>query len=463
MRSDGIAEDGAVQGMPSDKALPLSARTMANESLMPEYSVPPPEKSAGETGHLQGDAQMSGARRRQRHSRASGTDGVAAIPNAEPKKLKPRAVRNNPAQAGGEGAAGEVPTTGVSVPPLADEQPAAMAGGDRGARESLQPGASMPPVAVIVTRIRTLARERRYAIKQQVSLGNRLGGTVRSILGWQLALPEKKREAIRKGAAALIKSVHTDPPTDEPIDETEAMVARYVLVTDSAMAPFARARNGVEKAMQKAAQELPVWPWVKSVSGFGALGLAVIVGEAGDIGSYANPGKLWKRLGLAPVQKDGVTLAASSWRSKGGLSAEDWTKAGYSPHRRAELYAFIGDALLRAQWRAGKDGEPGHAIGPYGEAYAGKKAEYLMREGWTPKHADMAARRYMTKRVIRDLWRAWRAPGDDGEKRENTMDLDRLYAILAETTIQLRKGEIVEGSPAQELLYGIIPLTPVPA
>jgi hypothetical protein len=31
----------------------------------------------------------------------------------------------------------------------------------------------------------------------------------------------------------------------------------------------------------------------------------------------------------------------------------------------------------------------------------------LARE-WTPAHADNDARRFMTKRLIRDLWQAWR-------------------------------------------------------
>jgi hypothetical protein len=63
--------------------------------------------------------------------------------------------------------------------------------------------------------------------------------------------------------------------------------------------------------------------------------------------------------------------------------------------------------MFRAQWRGEKDGIAAHAIGPYGEAYGERKAWNLAR-GWTPGHAENDARRYMTKRLIRDLWRAWR-------------------------------------------------------
>ena len=68
--------------------------------------------------------------------------------------------------------------------------------------------------------------------------------------------------------------------------------------------------------------------------------------------------------------------------------------------------------MLRAQWRGEKkddDGNiisPGHAIGPYGEHYRRKKAEYIAREHPAP---DRAARRYMAKMFLRDLLNAWRA------------------------------------------------------
>jgi hypothetical protein len=73
---------------------------------------------------------------------------------------------------------------------------------------------------------------------------------------------------------------------------------------------------------------------------------------------------------------------------------------------QAEMWAMLDDVLHRAQWRAERDGAPAHALGPYGEHYARKHAEYVARDHPAP---GKAARRYMAKMFIRDLWCAWSA------------------------------------------------------
>jgi ParB-like nuclease domain len=161
------------------------------------------------------------------------------------------------------------------------------------------------------------------------------------------------------------------------------------------------------------ARELPAWQSVGTVKGVGELGLAVIVGEAGDIGGYATPAKLWKRLGLA------VFDGRRQGNPGADATAEDWILHDYNRQRRAEVWAFLSDVMFWAQWRGARD-EHGkdpkktdkpvavaaHAIGPYGAVYAERKAWNLAR-GWVPAHADADARRVMSKRFLRDLWIAW--------------------------------------------------------
>ena len=53
--------------------------------------------------------------------------------------------------------------------------------------------------------------------------------------------------------------------------------------------------------MMAFAKALPVASFVEETRGFGYLGLAQIVAEAGDLSNYANPAKLWKRFGLAVI------------------------------------------------------------------------------------------------------------------------------------------------------------------
>lgn len=234
---------------------------------------------------------------------------------------------------------------------------------------------------------------------------------VRRTLGWRLDLPEAERDAIKKGAARLVASIVKNENIGHHAFLT---VAPLVAANEAGRTAFDALRRESETWMRKLAKTMPAYEWVASVPGFGELGFAVVIAEAGDIGAYANPAKLWKRLGLAVIrgQRQG--------RPGDNASADEWIEHGYNKRRRAEMFAFFSDAMLRAVWRGEKDGKPAHAIAHFGEVYGAKKAEYLARveltaglppkhpEKWTPKRADMAARRYMTKRVLRDLWREWR-------------------------------------------------------
>ncbi|MBX6392473.1 MAG: hypothetical protein IRY96_03290 [Burkholderiales bacterium] len=271
--------------------------------------------------------------------------------------------------------------------------------------DTLTSMARMSPAATILLLMELQAR-RVACIKGQVRLNNARLALVRRALGWRGDMPEKEREATRKQAQAIVAMVlnggEDQRRRDAHLESVLAAVSSFIVATERALEPFDAMRDETEKAMKKAARSLPVYAWAKEIKGLGDLGLAVIVGEAGDLAAYANPAKLWKRLGLAVINGE---------RQRKKTAPDEAALHGYNPHRRAEMYAVVGEPLLRAQWRGGKDGEPGHALGPYGEAYARKKAEYLAREGWTAAHADAAARRYMTKCLLRDLWEAWgRAP-----------------------------------------------------
>lgn len=99
-----------------------------------------------------------------------------------------------------------------------------------------------------------------------------------------------------------------------------------------------------EKRMKQIARQLPAHDWVKSIKGFGEMNFAILIAEAGDLRNYANPGKLWRRFGLAPIEGK----ALSTWRRFGGFSAKDWEAAGYSPRRRALIFV-VGDCLIKKQ------------------------------------------------------------------------------------------------------------------
>lgn len=158
----------------------------------------------------------------------------------------------------------------------------------------------------------------------------------------------------------------------------------------AAMMPLTDARNGiekhrkaVEKRLTKLAADLPVAPFVIATRGVGLLSLAAIVGEAGDLGSYANPAKLWKRMGLA-VMPDGRQRRTS------GVAA---LEHGYSPARRCVIWN-VGAGIVKA-------------CGPLKAVYDARKL-YELERVETRVHAHNRAQRYVEKRFLRDLWLAWR-------------------------------------------------------
>jgi len=152
----------------------------------------------------------------------------------------------------------------------------------------------------------------------------------------------------------------------------------------------------IEKTLRKMAKGLPVYPWVKSVGGFGEGNLAAIIGEAGDLSNYSNPAKLWKRMGLAVIGGE---------RQRRVSDADLALVHGYSPERRSIAY-LLGECLMKAKSK-----------NPYGPLYDERKAYELTRVK-TPAHAHNRAVRYITKRALRDLWRAWRDTGGEAKPRE---------------------------------------------
>jgi len=231
----------------------------------------------------------------------------------------------------------------------------------------------------LIDDIRAWHRKRCYYLKQHLRARNGLSAEVRRGLGWSRELSKSERKKMGRQASALIDKLGKD-------SDWEDMIAMTLV----AIKPLEDVEHKCKKRVAKLAAQLPVWKsFGESIRGFGANSLGVIIGEAGDLSNYANPCKLWKRMGLGLV--DGIR--------QGGLpknaSKEEWIKHGYNPCRRSRMWN-IGDALIK-----------GNREGKYRTLYLSQKDKYLQR-GWSRKHADDAAQRYMEKRLLRHLWQAWR-------------------------------------------------------
>lgn len=258
-----------------------------------------------------------------------------------------------------------------------------------------------PALSDTCAALKALQRKRRFCIVSQSRCDRSCEAFIASQLGYTPDMDAAARAAVWKQAAAIRKAVEAGGEGQKaPGDHTSfALSASADIIRQSALARAAwdSLRQSVERDMRKLARTLPVYAWAKGVSGFGDLGLAIIVGETGDLSLYATKERVWKRLGLAVI--DG-------FRQSRRTNAEEAAAHGFNPKRRAEAWA-IADSMFRHQWRGEKEGVPAHPLGPYGAVYARRKAHTETRE-WTPKHRDNDARRVMTKALIEDLWRVWR-------------------------------------------------------
>lgn len=255
-----------------------------------------------------------------------------------------------------------------------------------------------------------LQRQRVHIIRQQSRLDRSTEAYLRTQLGYNTHLPERERSRLSAAAARFKHAVEAgqDPYAAGPPGLTRiADAVEIVMAAARNRVPWDVLRRTTEAEMERLAKRLPVHDrFVARVKGVGALGLAVIVGEAGgDIGRFPTRSHFQKRMGLACM--DGDVRQGNPGKD---ATADDWTRHGYNRSRRAQVWSFLDDVMLRAQWRAPvTKGDTivteGRALGRYGEFYAWKKAEYVTRGH---PAADRAARRYMSKMFLRDLFNAWR-------------------------------------------------------
>lgn len=259
-----------------------------------------------------------------------------------------------------------------------------------GAKVGAPPSDALSRAGDICAEIRILHRRAKFCTRQRVAIGNRLAAFVRvEFLGFSTFADETSRAKAVAAAQKLLSAVRKGKPTDLPPDDELALRA-LVTSTDTAMEPFEELEKRCTKRMVKLARELPGYRFVQGTLGFGEVSFARIIGETGPLHAYANPAKVWKRLGLA-------VIAGERQRR---YSDPDLAAAhGYNPSRRSVSWVAF-EPVLKAQGASNQHRE-------YRTLYDEAKARYLER-GWTKMHAHRAASRYAEKRLVRDLWRAWR-------------------------------------------------------
>lgn len=171
-----------------------------------------------------------------------------------------------------------------------------------------------------------------------------------------------------------------EPPPSHPLIKPAELVCRPFL---DARATIRAARTFAESRLEELAGSLPVSEFVQNTRGLGLLGLAQIVGECGDLGQRSVP-QLWARMGLA-VMPDGTRQRR--------MAGPEGIAHRFSTSRRMIMWN-IGASLIRSE-------------SPYKTVYEDRK-HYELGRGLDQGHAHNRAKRFIEKRLIRDLWRAWR-------------------------------------------------------
>jgi len=243
-------------------------------------------------------------------------------------------------------------------------------------------GDTHPDITPIITLIKEHWRDRQDLHKAEKSLTNQIKGKCRRICGGD-----------KKEAGVIYKAMMNGGD-----HEMAAVAMGAAMPFIQARATVNEPRKAIEKRLLELTKQLPleVLEFVEQTRGFGLLGLASIIGETGLVscdkhappenGNYPNPDKLNKRMGES-VMPDGTRQR----RVKGAAALEH----GYSPSRHSVIWT-IGEALIKAN-------------GDYKKLYDERKAYEHARDPEMSKgYAHNRAARYMRKRLLRELWRAWR-------------------------------------------------------
>lgn len=298
------------------------------------------------------------------------------------------------------------------------------------------------PLEKIVTDLVVLQRFNVLYTKQKIRVHNGLVALAKEHLGYSTGMNEEDRDGLKDKAEKWIERVRQGVFTADPSPEVETLERVMIVNSLSLLNDWQKQQDVNAKKMEKVARLLPVQNWTKQKEqrGFGFKMLAEIVGECGDLNNYPSVRCLWKRMGCAPFSKEikdeEVTRAGSTWKSQGGLTAEEWEEYGYNPRRRSVVWNVV-EPMMRNNVVIGEDGLA-EWTGPYRLRYLDAKVsafashpEWLWRgcdkcEEWSRSkrkkcptcggigkvclHAHNHGRLLMAKLLLKNLWREWRNP-----------------------------------------------------
>jgi hypothetical protein len=269
--------------------------------------------------------------------------------------------------------------------------------------------------AKLCLEIQKTQKHRLLVMGSRIMNQNRLTSVVVETCGYSAWNNEKDREKARARAREIIEAAKLGDWTGVSAG------TRDVVATMSAILQTLQEVEDRDSArLEELAAQLPVAAWVnqEEQKGFDFRSLGTIIGETGDLRRYANPGKVWRRLGLAPFEKDGIRLMGSTWRygKQGKLAKEDWEEFGYSKRRRSRSY-IIGQNLMmcnfRLTGRKTSDGKAKKESLIYRRRYEEAREAYDKRHPpkpktlYSPKRSQLHGMLLASKLLVKNLWIEW--------------------------------------------------------
>ena len=250
-------------------------------------------------------------------------------------------------------------------------------------------------------------RHRNMHTKSRIAMHNRTLMQIATLNGYASGLEEKDRKKMMKEAAECWEQIVAGEVT-HPLQT-------MVKVQDVAMREIQSQERKLARLMGKELSKLPwIVEWLdhNDRRGLSAEGLALIIGETGDLYNYDNVAKLHRRMSVAPYycKRLDRTHMGSTWKRLKLLKAEEWTEYGYVPRRRAMMYVAEGN-LLKANFVGDpKDKVDGHYRRIYQHAKEVKMVKWASdtnKSNGKNNHAHKHAMLVMGRAMLADAWAVW--------------------------------------------------------
>lgn len=285
------------------------------------------------------------------------------------------------------------------------------AAGEGVANRGPSPDTATPALADVIAEIREQHRQRQDYHSAEKRLTNQIKAIWRRMSGGHTTRGTQTSPAAGAEEDGDAADTAMTPEAVAPAPSSPA-VRMATVHLEEARDALSKHRKRHEKRMAELAVLLPVWKaWAVDVRGIGPVGLAQLVGECGDVGSYHTVSGLWKRMGLAVItwcDVCGARAALDGCPTCGPASAVRHERQrrikgdaafvhGFSAPRRAISWN-IGEALVKQN------------RGVYRALYLERKVIEAARmpAGTKKGHIHNRARRYMEKRFLRDLYCQWK-------------------------------------------------------